>query len=220
MEHRLISSYLFAKQVVEARGFGDEIRWQEDVTFEDLDETSFLREIAWVILSSGMKESIVRRVFPDVSKCFFDWTSSPLIVLNRKVCLRNALRIFNSRRKMLAIISAAQRISDSGFEEIKNSIARDPFGFLMEFDFVGPITVYHLAKNIGLDVAKPDRHLVRIASIDGYDDVQEFCRQISHLTGDSVAVVDIVLWRFATIEPHYLNLFSESVREGSSPLNW
>ena len=61
-----------------------------------------------------------------------------------------------------------------------------------------------MAKNIGIQVAKPDRHLVRMAKAAGYSDVQLFCRTISQLSGDSIPVVDIVLWRFATIEKDYL----------------
>ena len=57
-------------------------------------------------------------------------------------------------------------------------------------------------------VAKPDRHLTRIANRAGYTEVQKFCIEISRLSGDSIPVVDIVLWRFATIESDYLNVLS------------
>jgi thermostable 8-oxoguanine DNA glycosylase len=69
------------------------------------------------------------------------------------------------------------------------------------------VTVYHLAKNIGLQFAKPDRHLVSISNKAGYQDVQAFCRDISNQVGDSITVVDLVLWRFATLEKNYEMIF-------------
>ena len=68
-----------------------------------------------------------------------------------------------------------------------------------DFLSFGPITSVHLSKNIGLPLAKPDRHLVRLANDFGYESAEELCEQISSLVGDSVAVVDVVLWRYATI---------------------
>jgi hypothetical protein len=56
-----------------------------------------------------------------------------------------------------------------------------------------------------------DRHLTRLASHAGYNDVQLFYRDISSQTGDSVPVVDIVLWRFATINENYLNFFPKAL---------
>ena len=34
--------------------------------------------------------------------------------------------------------------------------------YLTTFDQIGPVTAFHLAKNLGLDVVKPDRPLVRM----------------------------------------------------------
>ena len=85
-------------------------------------------------------------------------------------------------------------------------IQENPIETLQTFSYIGPVTAYHLAKNIGLAVAKPDRHLKRIASLFGYHDVQILCSEISKITGDSIPIVDIVFWRFATIEKDYLNV--------------
>ncbi len=214
MSESLTSSYRFAKQVVMEKGYGGEISWQSRVDLRTLEEPDFLQEIAWVILSSGMKVSIVSQRFPLVSRCFFDWVSSHKIVIHRQSCSTKALRIYNNPAKISAIVSAARRVNSIGFDELAEQIRLSPLETLTEFEFIGPITYFHLAKNIGLDVAKPDRHLVRIATACGYSDVQDLCREISRRTGDRISVVDMVLWRFATIEPFYLNLFREKECEG------
>ena len=69
----LASVYLNAKERVIQAGFADEIDWQEEVSLEDVDEHTFLRECAWVVLSAGFREGILRRRFQDISKAFLEW---------------------------------------------------------------------------------------------------------------------------------------------------
>ncbi|NPE28134.1 hypothetical protein HNV12_09205 [Methanococcoides sp. SA1] len=208
MDYELLQKYNFAKTIVTDQGFHDEISWQAKVSFEDLDEKTFLREFSWVVLSSGMKNTVIEKKFNLISNCFYKWESASLIAKNCRKCYESAIQIFNNKAKMNAIIDVASRINKQGFSKIKKLIKKNPIQFLQEFKFIGPITVYHLAKNIGLDFAKPDRHLQRIAAMHEYSDVQSFCRDISKHIGDSVPVIDIVYWRFATIEPDYINVLS------------
>lgn len=93
----------------------------------------------------------------------------------------------------------AELVNDKGFDAIVEEIQADPFMALQQFPFIGPVTTFHLAKNLGIRVAKPDRHLSRLAASCGYTDTQTLCTYISEFTGDPVDVVDVVLRRFATI---------------------
>ena len=126
---------------------------------------------------------------------------------HHKKCKKKALQIFNHNGKINAIISACRIISISGFDVVKSNILSKGIKYLEGFDFIGPTTCYHLAKNIGLDVVKPDRHLVRIAKASNFHSPNSLCEAISNVTGDKVSVIDIILWRFATIEPAYVNYF-------------
>jgi len=206
---RLAARYLVAKRILISQGFQSEIQWQSSLCFEELKETDFLRELAWVILSSGMKEQVIRKLFPEISNCFFNWSSAKAIADNADMCFSRAIMQFNHKPKIAAIIYAARKLEEINFGSLKNQINENPIDVLRQFPYIGPVTVFHLAKNIGLPVAKPDRHLIRIAFQEGFDDVQDFCRQISQESGDSIPVVDIVLWRFATIEKNYLIKFKE-----------
>lgn len=207
MNH-LASKYIYAKNTIIDSGYEEEILWQSSSCFDDLDEASFLRELAWVILSSGMKERVIRKLFSNISECFFYWQSAKKIIENGEKCFNDAIIYFNNKPKISSIIYAAHKLNEIEFDDFKIEVYEDPIGNLQEFPYIGPITVYHLAKNIGLPVAKPDRHLTRIANAEGYSDVQAFCKHISYLCGDPVPVVDIVLWRFATIERDYLSIFT------------
>jgi 3-methyladenine DNA glycosylase Tag len=205
--HAVASAYAKAKSTIIAAGFAEEIVWQEAASSAPLTEKRFLQETAWVILSSGMREAVIRRKFPEISRCFFRWDSARKIGESAEACFHSALRCFNHPAKIRAIIEVARRISAKGFDQFEAEVKADPIQAVKQFPFIGPITCYHLAKNIGAQVAKPDRHLRRIAEVCGYENVQVFCKEIAEFVGDPVPVVDIVLWRYATLSPKYTSLF-------------
>jgi len=204
----LKDAYLFAHACVRESGFAQEIEWQQSVSLEQLSEESFLREYAWVVLASGMRESVVRSKFPEVSTCFYGWESAEQISNNADACVKAGLRVFRHKQKMRALTTTATLIANFGFCSFKKKLDSEPLGTLRGLSYIGPVTQYHLAKNLGIDVAKPDRHLVRIAHLFGYSSVQQFCRTVGHETDTKVAVVDLVFWRFATLQKAYLEVLS------------
>lgn len=60
--------------------------------------------------------------------------------------------------------------------------------------WIGIVTKYHLAKNLGIDVAKPDVHMERLAQAEGID-THDLCARLARQTGYRVATVDTILWR-------------------------
>ncbi|TPK87047.1 hypothetical protein FJ936_06780 [Mesorhizobium sp. B2-4-13] len=80
------------------------------------------------------------------------------------------------------------------FQSFKLAWANGPaevIEFCETLPYVGGITKYHLAKNLGVDVAKPDVWLERVAVSSG-EPVQELRARLSQLAGDSVSTVDYV----------------------------
>jgi len=210
-EHeRLEETYRWTKQCVIAAGFAQEVDWQARRAFSQLDETTFLQEAAWVILCSGFRESVVRRSFAPVSRAFRHWRTAVSITAHEEQCRANALLAYNHSGKIDAICAVARRVAHNGFTVVRQAIDAGGVEYLRTLPYIGQVTAYHLAKNIGLNVAKPDRHLQRIANAAGFACVQEFCATIAELSGDSVPVVDVVLWRFATLNPGYIQLFVTS----------
>lgn len=180
-----------------ATKFSVEIEWQRDRDFNNFTETEFLKEAAWVILCSGFRESTIRKLFDYISLSFCDWESADSIVNFSSQCIIAAQAVFGNKRKLEAIVEVAKRINSIGFFLIKERIHANPIAELQEFDFIGPITAWHLAKNLGLQIAKPDRHLLKLSNSVGYGkDVQKLCMSIADASGKSVAVVDLILWRY------------------------
>lgn len=196
---RLARAYLIAKDRLIKMGYDDEIDWQYEVSLDTLSEQKLLKETAWVILNSGMKESVIRSRFPSISKAFNDWVSASYIKENSYKCRHEAIKIFNHKPKINAIITISKNISNDGFNKILERIKTEGIEYLRKFPFLGPVTSIHLAKNIGMSVAKPDRHLKRLASITGYRNAQELCEEIALITADPVPVIDLVLWRIMTL---------------------
>ena len=205
--HRLLSAYLLAKRVVIECGYGPELRWQASCNVDEVTESDFLREYAWVTLCSGMRERVVRAKFSSISECFHDWDSATRIMEDPESCRRLALTRFRHSGKINAIIRVASMIDSAGFPALKKEILDEPLKTLQRLPYMGSATSRHLAKNLGLPFAKPDRHLVRIAEASGYRDVQQLCKDLSRLTGDSIQSVDLALWRFATIYDSYQSVF-------------
>jgi hypothetical protein len=202
-----VDAYRWAKEYVIAQGYSAEIRWQCEASFEAITESQFLSEAAWVILSCGMRETVISRKFPLLSTAFLEWDSSGAILRRKRNCRDAALRIFAHEQKIDAILRIIEVVRNEGLEEMKKGIRSSGVAYLQRFPFLGPATSYHLAKNLGIDVVKPDRHLLRITAIAGFDSPERFCRYISDAVGDKSSVVDVVLWRFATLHQCYLQLF-------------
>ena len=191
--------YLDIKKFVMDAGYANEVDWQDELAFEHISESDFLREAGWVVLSSGFRESVVRRRFPLVSEAFLQWRSAKDIEKSRERCESTAFVAFRNRRKIGAIGAIVSKVASEGFGPLRTAISRRGVEEIMDLPFMGPVTAYHLAKNIGMDVVKPDRHLERMALTLGHDSAADMCREIAHLVGDRLGVVDLVLWRFSIL---------------------
>ena len=210
--------YQLARASVFAAGFGDELRWQADVNLDDLTAATFLCEHAFVVCNSGMRSAVIDKLWPRLREVFHGFQDRQLILATRTGHRTAALRVLNSPPKIDAILKMVALVEDTTWPILHQAIHDGGVQQLRQFPYMGPVIVWHLAKNIGLQVAKPDRHLVRIAQaleygtpgtdggrVVGNDDVQTLCAELAEASGDSIPVVDLVMWRYAsTLNPAYL----------------
>lgn len=172
--------YLALKAQLILDGYEQEINWQRDLQ-PCTDSEIFRDECIWVILNSGMKEQIARLIWDRIK-----------FAISEDIDISQA---FGHKGKVAAIKHVRENHIKL-FNGYLNAVHK--LEYLQEIPFIGSITKYHLAKNLGHDVIKPDRHLVRIAKQYGVT-CEDMCEQISKETGDKVSVVDIVLWRSANL---------------------
>jgi endonuclease III len=193
--------FVAASEYVACAGLLSEVEWQRQIKLDDFSESDLLRECAWVILCSGFREQVVRRVFDHISLCFCDWESASAILDADPACRIAAMASFRNAVKLSAIVRVALHIQARGFTVFKEAVLADPISELRHLPHIGPITVWHLAKNLGLDAAKPDRHLTRISRRFGFDDAGHFCAEIARSIGEQRKVVDLVVWRYMADNP-------------------
>lgn len=202
----LVEFYLEARAAVEAvPEYQAEVEWQAAAALDKVDEQSFLADLAYVILCSGMRQAVVRGCWDQFSKAFDGFRSAGWILDHRAECRKRALAVFNHEQKVEAILEGVRIVAAEGWYPIRDAIGRHGVDYLLRFPYIGPVIKFHLGKNLGLDCVKPDRHLVRMAQRAGFGiNAKLMCEVIQREVGDKLCVIDIVLWRYATMDSNYL----------------
>jgi hypothetical protein len=157
-------------------GYGETIDWSERIQSpETADE--FAANAIYVICNSGMRVTVATPIFV---RCMESLSAG-----------QSATLVFGHPGKAPAI-DALWRQRHELFEGYCRADAK--IEFLGAIPWIGPVTKYHLAKNLGADTAKPDLHLERLARRDRTT-TERLCRRLAKLTGYRVATIDTVLWR-------------------------
>src|SRR4029077_6014084 len=113
-DQQALAAYQHAKATVWRAGFREEaMRWRSCEPGA-VTESDFLREAAWVVLNSGMRESVVRARFPLISASFRWWRSAVEIARHAGECIEEALACFGREPKIQAIASIAKVIARDG----------------------------------------------------------------------------------------------------------
>lgn len=168
------------REKVAAAGYALDVEWAENVS-APLTATDFATEAIFVICNSGMKHTVAEKIYRRVMR---------------------ALDAGNSARTAFGHVGKADAI-DYIWENKRDLFtafrkSNDHLEFCGSLPWIGKITKYHLAKNFGIDVAKPDVHLQRLADHYGTTP-QLLCEKLADETGLRVNTVDVVLWRACAI---------------------
>jgi hypothetical protein len=175
----ILEFYQKAKDLCIKSGYQDEIDWVEKRKLEDQNVTTFFGEYMYVVVNSGMKNAVAEEIYRRAIKAGMSAIGHP------------------EKRKALQL---GMKMKEQWWAEFKEKKTLDEqLAYLESLPWIGPITKYHLARNPGLDVAKPDRHMVRLAYYFNFPNVQKMCEYVSRSTGDRVGTVDVVLWRITVL---------------------
>lgn len=173
-----ISKQLFFKieKAVRKAGYGPAIAWSENVK-PPKTAKAFASEAIYVICNSGMSNLVAVQIFKRCMRALNDGKS--------------AATVFGHPGKAAAIdrIWADRARLFKRFRKTDDLLA-----FCASLPWTGDVTKYHLAKNLGADVAKPDVHMNRLAAPEGVT-AHELCERLARETGYRAATVDLILWR-------------------------
>jgi hypothetical protein len=180
--------YLAVRARLAELGHGEDYTWSQNLKPPATPE-ALACEFTWVVLNSGMRNTTARKIMDRV------W---PQLVSGQRVI--DVFRHVGKAGAITFVWGERNRLFDQFLA------AEDVIAFCRGLPWIGDITKYHLAKNLGADVAKPDRWLVRLAAAEATT-VDELCARLARDTGDRIATVDVVLWRACAIgvlsvQPH------------------
>ena len=180
-----VDQFMFIVHAMGAQA-GDDIAWAERLGApKDADE--FASETIFVICNSGMKNTVARMIFDKVQDAL--QLGTPVRDVFRHDGKAAAIeRVWRDREALYARLMAIVLTNEDA------QAGTRLLEFCESLPWIGGITRYHLAKNFGADVAKPDVHLQRLADREGCSP-QALCERLAQATGWRVATVDTLLWR-------------------------
>lgn len=175
----IIGFYNKAKEFVLNTEYVKEFEDVDKRYFKDTTPQKFLSQYAFVVLNAGMKNQVAEKMY-------------------ERMCKEGIDTVHHMGKKKAIIYVSDNYVSI--FEELKNRHGDlRKIEFLKDLPWIGDITKYHLARNLGIDCAKPDRHLFRLAEKYGFENTHLMCDYINSKTGDRVGSIDLVLWRYINL---------------------
>jgi thermostable 8-oxoguanine DNA glycosylase len=191
----ILDLYAVAYKTVIDKGYVWEVNAVDEYDWKKTNIEQFFQQYVWCVLSAGCSNAACQSMYDD----FFELNQNPMVIKHNG----KRLAIIKAINNHVIWFNEWKRLA-----EINQQQAIDYLGTLF---FIGDITKYHLARNLGIDCAKPDRHLERLAIEYGfakprttkskiYDkEVNEMCKYISDQRGDNIGIVDVVLWRYCNL---------------------
>lgn len=183
------------------RFYGGEMKSIAATKFDDVSPEFFFREYVWVVHATGFSAKAVGRFMGRLLDAYGDWrvlSQEPLDQLMEKL-----KTICNNPQKADAVRKTAFLMwmdMDQGgvlWGDFKQARLSSP-ALLQDLPYVGPVTCFHLARNIGLlESVKPDLHLQRLASLWGFKTCEDMCRAIRP-EGVPLGLVDLAMWYAAS----------------------
>lgn len=171
--------YFNAKNELLKSEYINEINFYRNIKFEDIDAIDFFHEYVWVVLNSGFREQAARKVFDNFMSTI-------------------DVSVIKHPGKHKAIVTGLSNFV-RWHNELKSDAVIDKIEYLVELPYIGPITKFHLARNLGIDCVKPDVHLTRLAKLYNFDNPLNMCLEIQKHDHERIGIIDIILWRFCNL---------------------
>jgi 3-methyladenine DNA glycosylase Tag len=162
----------------------DLMNFYGDLKPENLTNDFILRELTWIAYAGGFRYDVVRKYWPKITNAFFKFDVMQVALLSgdldkhaQDICQESG---FKNLRKARWSILNAQRILEldcelrefGGLKGYFVNLSKLGIGEIvrltpsilnqLKFKGIGQTTIFHLLKNMGIDIFKPDIHVCRI----------------------------------------------------------
>ena len=185
----IINSYL--ESIPEWKAEIDHVRNILSIPLNDINPRFFFEQYAFVVLCSYWKEQYARKEW---EKYLQSGDFSVISNRRKREAIQNMLPVYNEKFRELVV-------------------AENKLDYLQTLYMIGEVTRCHLARNIGIDCVKPDRHMTRLALEQGYipfplkprrvsvleqwEAATQMCTDIREDIGgaEKLGTIDVILWR-------------------------
>jgi len=218
---KTIFSLMFKK--LEEISIGDnflkEIKERRERSFDkDKPDSYFYEVMVRDIHNAGMKATLVTSKLPFIRKAFSDFDIRKVSEFDDKNIqnLMDNLNIIRNEGKLRACVENAKKMkelseqSDSFGEFLnqhKDNLMELRNRLTSNFRYLGNIVVLDYLKDIGIDIIKPDVHVIRVFFRLGFIDSEkqtgsnvskiiEVTEQIKQETSEKLAVIDAIFWMY------------------------
>lgn len=222
--HRIVSQTL-EKQPEMVRMF----EYYENLSPDAVTQQSLFSEVCWIVYASGFRYSVVKKYWPALQRAFYDFDVRRFVgeddstskaasrickvsgfrnVSKATWCVENAIRISEldrELRRLGGIRGFFELMSTKSAEELVQ-LAPQTISDL-GLKGIGKTTIFHLLKNVGIDIFKPDIHVRRLLvrmKLTRKEDAtpEDICRAmhfLSSVSGYRISQLDTFLFAYGVV---------------------
>lgn len=214
---KILNIHDYALRLIEKHGYTEDVEYLRELLsnplYEKMTMEQFFRQYIWVVFTCGFRARTVKRKWNGIEKMVCDFNPQEVNKKNFDQLLDESP--IKNEAKLKGILKTSRLISDEWIKDIRNASINEVKEKLKDLPYIGAVTVYHLMRNIGFDVFKPDRHIENLASELEVADEKLFETVIENRDEKYIGVVDYVLWRACEVleSAKTLVIFAESENE-------
>ena len=164
---------------------------------------TFLSEYIWVVYTSGFSSAVVTKNYLALIEAYSNinfalpvWQLRDEFFSIRWNKVKNLIANIDKHIAVLDTVLLAKVYYGKDwqwFSSFKEDFLTSP-ETMQRLPYIGPVTKYHLARNLGFDCVKPDLHLKRLAEHFDMGSPLLMCSYLSGLYDERIGVIDLVLW--------------------------
>jgi 3-methyladenine DNA glycosylase Tag len=226
--HRIVSHTLERRPEMASM-----FEYYENLSPDVITQQSLFSEVCWIVYASGFRYAVVKKFWPALQRAFYDF-DVPRIAEEGDLVSKAASRIcevsgFRNMVKAAWCVENAKRLYEldgnlchlggiRGFFQLMSMKSAEELVELapqtisdLGLKGIGKTTIFHLMKNVGIDIFKPDIHVRRLLAkmeLISHQNapVSELCKGIvflSTVSGYCISQLDTFLFAYGvTIGDH------------------
>lgn len=158
---------------------------------------NFWLEYIWCVYVAGFNSKVVARSWKLLIEAYSSWQECDGTRWGRVALINRNSNKFSAVSSTAALMRHFRRVHPAWWLKFRETFL-DSVDKMRQLQGIGPVASHHLARNLGHNTVKPDLHLWRLAKHFEFPDPFCMCEFLSGLSGEKIAVVDLILFYTAS----------------------